>query len=275
MGLTMLDGVVSLSCLGLSYVLYASSLARTPSRDNARVFPPAYILHSTTSHARFLPADSRHAFTYPVLSLLLPLSALESGRLSLLNGFLFSFGGIYWRILGMRSAGYLHDDSGREPSIRRKVINALRDFGIEHAEEQMDDAWILTMPSYCGFEGINPLIVYFCYRKDQPKLWILILEVSIFRSPVESGDHLVTLVPQIHNTFGERHVHILEVGKNEEPPDAKYDFRYPALLPFFMAAIDLTTNGPSRGLSTFPHSTTALVPTLSPFEHRFPIATQG
>jgi hypothetical protein len=26
---------------------------------------------------------------------------------------------------------------------------------------------------------------------------------------------------QIHNTFGERHVHILEVGRNEEPPDAK------------------------------------------------------
>ena len=26
---------------------------------------------------------------------------------------------------------------------------------------------------------------------------------------------------QIHNTFGERHVHILEVGKNEEIPDAK------------------------------------------------------
>jgi DUF1365 family protein len=183
MGITLWDGVVSLSCLGLSYVLYASSLAHTPNRDNARVFPPAYILRSTTTHARFLPANSRHAFTYPVLSLLLPLSALESGRLSLLQGFLFSFGGIYWRILGMRSAGYLYDDNGREPSIRRKLINALRDFGIQHAEE-MDDAWILTMPSYCGFEGINPLIVYFCYRKDHPKLWILILEVSIFAVPL-------------------------------------------------------------------------------------------
>jgi DUF1365 family protein len=26
---------------------------------------------------------------------------------------------------------------------------------------------------------------------------------------------------QIHNTFGERHVHILEVGRNEEAPNAK------------------------------------------------------
>jgi hypothetical protein len=32
----------------------------------------------------------------------------------------------------------------------------------------------------------------------------LILEVSIFCSAVESGDPLVTLVSQIHNTFGER-----------------------------------------------------------------------
>jgi hypothetical protein len=29
-------------------------------------------------------------------------------------------------------------------------------------------------------------------------------EYRTFCSPVESGDHLVTLVPQIHNTFGER-----------------------------------------------------------------------
>ncbi|KAH9984716.1 hypothetical protein BJV77DRAFT_1089086 [Russula vinacea] len=70
----------------------------------------------------------------------------------------------------------------------------------------MDDAWILTMPSYCGFEGINPLTVYFCYRKDRPQLWVVVLE--------------------IHNTFGERHVHILEVGKNEEPPDANFDHQW-------------------------------------------------
>ena len=216
MGLTLLDGVVSLSCLGLSYLLYASS--RTPSPHKARELPRAFILHSTTSHARFLPADARHAFTYPVLSLLLPLSALESGRLSLLNGFLFSFGSIYGRILGMRSAGYLYDDGGSEPSIRKKLVNALQDFGVQQAEEQMDDAWTLTMPSYFGFEGINPLTVYFCYRKGNQDLWIVVLEV---RFSSISRNASMTLVLQIHNTFGERHIHILEVGKNEEPPDAK------------------------------------------------------
>jgi DUF1365 family protein len=180
MGLTLLDGVVSLSCLGLSYLLYTSS--RTPIPQKSSEIPRAFVFHSTTSHARFLPADARHAFTYPVLSLFLPLSALESGRLSLLNGFLFSFGSIYGGLLGIRSAGYLYDDGGREPSIRKKLVNVLQDFGVEQAEEQMDDAWILTMPSYFGFEGINPLTVYFCYRKGNPRLWVVILEVSSFRA---------------------------------------------------------------------------------------------
>ena len=183
MQFTLLDGFVSLSCLGLSYVIY--SFSHEFSQHNARTFPQAYILRSITSHARFLPVDSRHAFTYPVLSLLLPLSALESGKLSLMNGFLFSFGGIHGRILGLRSAGYLYDDSGQEPSIRKKLVAALGEFGIEVDGEQMDDAWILTMPSYCGFEGINPLTVYFCYRKDRPELWVVVLEVSVIRGPYQ------------------------------------------------------------------------------------------
>lgn len=179
MGLTLLDGIVTLLCLGLSYAIYAFSHLPSPHTGNARTFPQAYILRSITSHARFFPLDSRHAFTYPVLSVLLPLSALESGQLSLLNGFLFSFGGIHGRILGMRSAGYLYDDGGKEPSIRKKLGEALEQFGVENAGEQMDNAWILTMPSYFGFEGINPLTVYFCYRKDSPDLWIVVLEVRV------------------------------------------------------------------------------------------------
>jgi DUF1365 family protein len=119
---------------------------------------------------------------YPILSLFFPLSALESGHLSLLNGFLFSFGGVHTRILGLRSAGYLYDDGGRDPSIRTKLVKVLQNFGVERAEEEMDDAWMLTMPSYCGFEGTNPLTVYFCYRKDCSTLWIVVLEVRLVRS---------------------------------------------------------------------------------------------
>jgi DUF1365 family protein len=217
LGLMALDGVVFLSCLGLSYMLYSPNI---PRQYDYKTSPRAYILHSITTHARLLPTNSRHAFTYPVLSLILPLSALESARLSLLNGFLFSYGGTYGRILGLRSASYLFDDGGKVPSIRTKLVKVLDDFGVEHAEEQLDDAWILTMPSYCGYEGLNPLTVYFCYQKDNRRLWIVVLEVRMRRaSPTFEASPFMAL--QIHNTFGERHVHILEVGRNEEAPNAK------------------------------------------------------
>jgi DUF1365 family protein len=134
-----------------------------------------------------------------VLSLLLSLSALESGQLSLLNGFLFSFGGIHGRILGLRSAGYLYDDGGKEPSIRKKLVKVLEQFGVDLAGERMDDAWILTMPSYFGFEGINPLTVYFCYRKDCPALWIVVLEVSVIH-----GSHRFWELP--HSTADPQHI---------------------------------------------------------------------
>ena len=58
------------------------------------------------------------------------------------------------------------------------------------------------MPAFLGKEGINPLSVWFCYDKQddratgERKLWSVILEV--------------------HNTFGERHVYVLEVGKGED-----------------------------------------------------------
>ena len=42
--------------------------------------------------------------------------------------------------------------------------------------DELYDAWMLTMPSYLGFEGINPLTVYFGYKVDG-SLWLVVLEV--------------------------------------------------------------------------------------------------
>ncbi|KAH9963674.1 hypothetical protein BGW80DRAFT_1463070 [Lactifluus volemus] len=89
---------------------------------------------------------------------------------------------------------------------RSYQYEALDDFGVGHAEEQLDDAWILTMPSFCRFEGLDLLTVYFCYRKDNSRLWIVVLE--------------------IHNIFGECHIHIFEVGRNEEAPNANFDHQW-------------------------------------------------
>lgn len=146
----------------------------------------AFILETTVTHARLLPSPSSHKFTYPVLTFFFPLRDLESRRLSLIHGWLLSYGGIFGRVVGLRADNYLYDDGGYEQSIRRKLGMVLSDFGIidvdfgEEGEaiEPKFDAWMMTMPAYFGFEGINPLTVYFCYRDAVPnELWVVVLEV--------------------------------------------------------------------------------------------------
>ncbi|ESK90323.1 hypothetical protein Moror_13752 [Moniliophthora roreri MCA 2997] len=167
-----------------------------------------YILTNNVNHARLLPVSSRHSFTYSTVSLLLSLNALESGELNLgWRGSIFAYGGIYGRILGLRSDSYLTQEvcelkekKRRNGSIIGKLRGVLRDRGFLETDEELRDAWILTMPSYFGFEGINPLTVYFCYKNTPGKeneLWLVVLEV--------------------HNTFHESHVYILQTGVNEDP----------------------------------------------------------
>ena len=52
----------------------------------------------------------------------------------------------------------------------------------EH-ERYLEDSWMLTMPSFLGFEGINPLTVHFCYRVGGV-FWVVVLEVSIHHATV-------------------------------------------------------------------------------------------
>ncbi|KAI0063377.1 hypothetical protein BV25DRAFT_423649 [Artomyces pyxidatus] len=189
-----MDFVVASACLSCSYLLYS-----TPRPPRLR----AFLLHTSVTHARLLPHESRNIFTYPVLTFLIPISALESHALSLVRGFLFSYGGTHLRVLGLRAAHYLYDDDGREWSLRRKLARTLEQFGVVG---ELGDAWMMTMPSYLGIEVINPLTTWFCYRPGRDTLWLVVLEV--------------------HNTFGERHVYILETGKNEDSPERGFDHQW-------------------------------------------------
>ncbi|KAI0776762.1 hypothetical protein BD413DRAFT_610350 [Trametes elegans] len=180
----------------------------------------AYILENTVTHARRLPAASAHAFAYPTLALLLPLRALERRALDLGRGWVFGYGGggAAARLTGLRSGAYLLPDGAvdcdsrsggaegeserrREagPSLRAKLAAVLEMHGREGARVRAwaagGDAWMLTMPSYVGFEGINPLTVYFCYDAPGALAWVVL---------------------EIHNTFGEKHVHVLEPGADED-----------------------------------------------------------
>ncbi|KAJ7701545.1 hypothetical protein B0H17DRAFT_1244335 [Mycena rosella] len=162
--------------------------------SNTPSCPRGYVLENKVTHARLLPVRSKHAFTYPTLALLLSLNALEDHSLDLAGGWVFGYGGRWARLVGLRASPYLCPTGG---SLRQRLETVLLDRGFT---DGLGDAWMLTMPSLLGFEGINPLTVYFCYRPDGT-LFLVVLEV--------------------HNTFGEAHVYCLEPGTREDKEPAR------------------------------------------------------
>ncbi|KDN36933.1 hypothetical protein RSAG8_10467, partial [Rhizoctonia solani AG-8 WAC10335] len=195
-------------CLTSSAYLYLlrhqqnDSLASTKS-------PSAYVLTNQVVHARLLPVESKHAFNYQTMSLLLSVSALENKALNCgWRGVIFGYPGICGRITGLRPQTYLKDPEGSRAAtsatIHQKLAGLLRPSSIK-----LGEVWMMTMPSFMGFEGVNPLTVYFCYEKGKTAVWGIILEV--------------------HNTFGERHAYVLQVGKDEDGGDKKskgYDHQW-------------------------------------------------
>ncbi|KAJ7271020.1 hypothetical protein C8J57DRAFT_1065229 [Mycena rebaudengoi] len=164
-------------------------------------YPRAYILENQVTHARFFPVGSTHAFNYPTVSLLLSLNALENHSLDLGRGWLFGYGGRWARLVGLRAAPYLTENGG---TIRQRLEKVLLDRGF--ASEDLEDAWMMTMPSLLGFEGINPLTVYFCYRP---------------------GGQFFLVILEVHNTFGESHVYHMELNKGEDnSPSRGYDHQW-------------------------------------------------
>ncbi|CAA7262082.1 unnamed protein product [Cyclocybe aegerita] len=193
------DVCVTVLCVSLSAFLRARSPAGRP-HDSTGPLSRAYILRNQVTHARLLPVESVHAFTYSTLCLLMSLNALEEHRLDLGGGWIFGYGGIWGRIVGLRSKPYLTTQPG---TIRNKLEMLLGERGLANV---FTDTWMMTMPAFMGFEGINPLTVYFCY---------------------DEKEEFCLVVLEIHNTFGESHVHVLQVGTNEdEIPATGYDHQW-------------------------------------------------
>ncbi|ORX39313.1 hypothetical protein BD324DRAFT_619232 [Kockovaella imperatae] len=144
---------------------------------------PSAVIPSYTSHARLLPKPARHAFSYSLIYLGLDVDALDSGALDLPNRLLVYGGSPWTKILGLRSDGYLVPGQG---SFRSKLDALLIGNGID--KEHIGKAWLLTMPSFLGFEGINPLSVWYVYDR-------------------QGG--LLCCVLEVHNTFEEKHAYVL------------------------------------------------------------------
>ncbi|KAE8250536.1 hypothetical protein A4X13_0g4637 [Tilletia indica] len=200
--------------------------------------PEGFVIPARVYHARFLPKESAHAFRYPSLYLALELGALErkrkedGSRRSLDISRLLKFKdpsqkSYPWTVSCINPPEYYRPEytALKEPlkkqvesSIRLKTLYELRHRDLisrgpqdiaDHADEEafrlndeIDQIWSITMPSLLGFQGINPLTTYFCYRpgpdggRSRGKLAFVLLEV--------------------HNTFSERHLYVLECGVNED-----------------------------------------------------------
>lgn len=137
---------------------------------------PGYIVQNKLTHRRLLPKQSTHTFVYSTPYLLVSLNALEAKALDLGRGWLFGYGGIAFRMTGMRESTYLQPASFPGQTIKQKIEILLERRGYE-VRETLEDVWMLSMPAYFGYDGMNPLTVYFAYKKDGSP-WLVILEVS-------------------------------------------------------------------------------------------------
>lgn len=182
--------------------------AQNPNCSAGEERPVAgYIVQNKLTHTRLLPKESVHTFTYSTPYLLASLNALEKHELDLWRGWLFGYGGISWQVTGLREATYLQPATFPGQRIKQKIEVILQRKG--YNLEELEDVWTLSMPAYFGYDGMNPLTVYYAYKKNGSP-WLVILEVHnvFFVCCVK-----LTSLVKIHNTFYERHTHILEVNE--------------------------------------------------------------
>ncbi|KAJ9104116.1 hypothetical protein QFC19_004100 [Naganishia cerealis] len=142
------------------------------------------------------------------------------------------------------------------PSFRSRLLKLLASHGIPAA--LVGRVWLLTMPSYLGISGINPLTTYFVYRSSSP------LEGKEEGDKQGQGPRLLCMVLEVHNTFEERHLYVLRTGLNEDDPSTltsghTYSWTFPRsfhVSPFnnrkgyYRLAVQDPFHPSSRGVST-------------------------
>lgn len=187
---TWLDILLPPLLIALSLLLH--TLYNTPPLPSSSIH--AHIYRARTAHARYLPVEAKHVFSYPVLFFGVDLDALEGGKLEL--GRLFGFNPRGWRLTAMRSRVYL--EPGKDgKGIREKLWGHLEQRGVR--EEQARRVYTVTMPGLAGLQDINPLTVHYCYSEVK-----------------EIGRKLEVVVLEVSNTFGEKHLYILKIGEAED-----------------------------------------------------------
>ena len=178
----------TLAAAGVAILIYRRFRSTSNEPLSGQTPPRGYVLANKVTHGRILPVESAHHFAYQTLSLFVSLDALENHKLDLGRGALFKYGSTLFTVSGIHANAYLgQSPAGGKPTIKEKLGAVLSSRGYDSS--QLQDAWMQTMPSYFGFEGINPLTVYYCYA-DSDRLWLVVLEVKTI-PPV--GLHILTI----------------------------------------------------------------------------------
>ncbi|KAJ3516474.1 hypothetical protein NMY22_g14205 [Coprinellus aureogranulatus] len=169
-----------------------------------------YLLHTSVTHARYLPVESKHAFTYPALYVIVSLKKLESNGLDCgytFWGWAFGYRRCRGRVMAIDPSGYLKSGTkGEKASIFERLAALLQLSFPGQSALDVEDAWMLTMPSCFGWQGINPLTVYFVYTRGS-----------------EGENAFSHVVLEVHNTFGEGHAYVLTVGIGEDTQECRSD----------------------------------------------------
>lgn len=188
-----LDLVLPIALLAFSLFLHV--LFNSPPPPDQPL--AAHIYQATTAHARFLPTVAKHVFAYPLVVFGLDVGALEAGKLDM--DLVFGWEKA-WRLTNLRRGGYLYtssEEGGGGAGIRAKLDRCLEERGVKRTE--VGRVYLVTMPGFLGFQGINPLSVYYCYG-----------------SQAGEERQLKVVVMEVHNTFGERHVYVVQCGVDED-----------------------------------------------------------
>ncbi|KAL8278397.1 hypothetical protein RQP46_009289 [Phenoliferia psychrophenolica] len=192
---TVLDIVLPPLLIATSLLLHTLYNSPPPTSTHES----SHLFRAKTAHARLLPASARHVFCYPVLYFGLDLARLEAGELDLGKGrgSLFGWEPPTWVVAAFWRHAYL--EAGAKTGIRDKVLALLERRGIDTTKDATM-IYMVSMPAYLGFEGINPLTVHYCYGD----------------ATADAKRPLRVVVLEVHNTFGERHVYVLRVGVDED-----------------------------------------------------------
>lgn len=200
--MTTADWIAAFGLLSFALWLYQRSHLPNEQPSNVMGNKQGYILVNAVSHARHLPVPAVHAFTYPTLSVLVDVKALTRGELDLgtvdkvpfpgsgsrlfrytsRHAWIFSSGcKSFTRLMNIRPASYLLDDGIENSTLLDRLHAFGRLRGMEEHQLGLDEAgdvWLMTSPSYMGFEGINPLSIWLCYDCEK-KLQTVLLEVCL------------------------------------------------------------------------------------------------